>query len=346
MSDIEKFNALDFRKSTIDDVRVWCSDDLLCHSIGIDGTFQNNDECPYFSLGFDPFPRKIDVPEELKGAAIESLDISQQGESWSVKLVFSVNGECRELDLLCKKFSFTLMKYRGMSYRNLYSEWVKGLTKSAYVEYEKYFKDEETHELEDGFTLNIKDYSDVDEKSPNYAVMKAYLQVCELKGGDLKYRYRSTANSNPHTFFNFIHHSNGHRYFPFHISLYGMSYLDLDSGEVYHYIPEGYQHNAEWTFGESFIVTSVFYDSKTDLVAYEGCYWAGTSDVMVGDLSDPLNYDPHLVSIHQIIDPDYEEVDDVDFARFEDGRIIVKCDSKTEREVALDVINEKMKSLR
>ncbi len=345
MSDIEKFNALDFRKSTIDDVRVWCSEDLSYNSLGIDGTFLNNAECPYFTLGFDLFPEKLDVPGEIKGAEIQSLDITQ-GESFSVKLVYSVNGESRDLDFLCKKFSVTLMKYRGMSYKNMYSEWVKDLTKAAYVECEKYFKDEETHELEDGFTLNIKDYYDIEEKTPNYEVMKAYLQVCELKGGDLKYRYRLTANSNPHTFFKFIHHSNGHRYFPFHISLYGMSYLDPDSGEVYHYIPEGYQHNAEWTFGESFIVTGVYYDSRTDLVAYEGCYWAGPSDVMVGDLSDPLNFDPHLVSIHEIIDPDYEEIDDVDFARFEDGKIIVKCDSKTEREVALDVIIEKIKSPR
>ncbi len=119
MSDIEKFNALDFRKSTIDDVRVRCSEDLLRHSMGIDGTFLNNAECPYFSLGFDPFPQKLDVPEEIKGAAIQSLDITQQGESRSVKPVYSVNGMRREPDFLCKKFSVTLMKYRGMSYRNM-----------------------------------------------------------------------------------------------------------------------------------------------------------------------------------------------------------------------------------
>ncbi len=343
MFDIQQFNLLDFNKSTIGDVRVWCSEDLSHNSLGIDGKFFGNVDCPYFNLGFDLFPKEFNAPKGIIGAEILSLNISQ-GESYSVKLVYSVNGERNELDFLCKRVSITLMKYRGMSYKNLYSEWVKNLTKSAYVESSDYLTDDKTYVLEGGFTLNIKSYSDIEEKTPQYQILKAYLHVCELKGAELTYRYRSTVSSNPHTFFNFIHHSNGHRYFPFHIDLYGMSYLDLDSGEVYHYIPEGYQHNADWTFGESFIVTGVYYDRDTDLIAYEGCYWAGTSDVMVGDFSEPLNFDPHLVSVHELIDPDYEEVDDVDFARFESGRLVVKCDCGAEREVSCELLSEKIKA--
>ena len=168
---------------------------------------------------------------------------------------------------------------------------------------------------------------------------------CELfKIGKPFYRWVNSDSSNPSTFFDFVHHSNGHRYFPFHIELFGISYLDLDSGEVYHYIPEGHTHNAEWMFGESFIVTAVNYDSKTDLIAYNGCYWAANSDVMVGDFSNPMGYNPHLVSVNSIIDPEGDECYDTDFVRFEDKMLVV-CNESGERKIPLDMLSEKIKAI-
>lgn len=347
MFDNQQFDSLEFKKSIIEDFRLWRTENNSYVSVGIDGKFFDNVECPYFTFAADLFPKEFNGCEKIVGAEILSWDISviESDERYSVKLAYIFGGERGEIDFPAKNLSFNLLKYRGMSYRNMYDEWIKELEKNAYVECDKYFTEEETHELEDGFTLNIKSYADIEEKSPQYNVMRASLQRCELfRNGEPFYRWANTDSSNPHTFFDFVYHSNGHRYFPFHVELYGISYLDLDSGEVYHYIPEGYQHPAEWTFGESFIVTGVYYDKETDLIAYEGCYWGGPSDVMAGDFSEPLNYDPHLVSVHEIIDPDYEELDDIDFARFENGELVVKCDRKTEKSVSCTCLFEKIKT--
>lgn len=347
MFDIDKFLAFDFKKSVIEDMRLWGpSDNDTYTSLGFDARFFDNSGCPYYSFGCDLFPEEFKYFDKIIGAEIQSFDISvtEPEKRYSIKLSYTFEGQQGEQEFSAKNVSFNLYKYLGMSYRNMYDVWEKELEKCAYVESSDYFKEEETQELEDGYTVNIKTYTDIEEKSPQYKIMKASLQRCVLsKNGEQVYQWVNTDNSNPHTFFDFIHHSGGHRYFPFHIDLYGISYLDLESGEVYHYIPEGYRHPVEWTFGESFIVTGVFYDKITNLVAYEGCYWGGPGDVMVGDLSNPLDFDPHLISVHEILDPEYEEIDDVDYGRFEGGNLIVKCDRNTEREVSFDMLFQKIR---
>lgn len=88
--------------------------------------------------------------------------------------------------------------------------------------------------------------------------------------------------------------------------------------------------------GESFIVTKVLYDPATDLVAYEGCYWAGPSDVMVGKLDDPLNFDPHLISINKMIDPESDECYEIDFGSWEADGITVKVEDAGTRKISLE----------
>lgn len=352
MFDIERFREYDFRNSVVAENWVWVTDDGIYTGFGMEGKFADNDDIPYFSFGADLYKREFTNPGKMPGAVIEVFQLSEipsddKDKKYSVKIVYSFNGERRELSFPAKQLWFTLMKYRGMSYRNMYDAWLKDLEKIKYVESTEYFRDEETTDLSDGYSVNVKSYADIEEKSPQYQIMKASLRRCELlKDGVSIFGWADTDNSNPKAFFDIFTHSNGRRYFPFHIDLYGISYLDLGSGEVYYYIPEGHQHDAEWTFGESFIVTNVFYDKNTDLIAYEGCYWGGPSDVMVGDFSQPLNYDPHLVSIYEMIDPDGEECCDVDFGRFEDGRIFVKCDRSEERSVFCSEIFEKLKQAR
>lgn len=347
MFDIDKFRSYNFEKSVIEDMRLWgYSDDNTYTSLGFDARFFDNPDCPYYSFGCDLFSEEFKYFDKITGAEIQSFEISvvEPEKRYSVKLSYTFDGKPGEQEFSAKNVSFSLYKYLGMSYRNMYDVWEKDLEKCAYVECADYFNEEETNELEDGYTVNIKTYSDIEEKSPQYKIMKASLQRCVLlKNGEQVYQWANSDNSNPYTFFDFIHHSDGHRYFPFHVDLYGISYLDLDSGEVYHYIPEGYRHPVEWTFGESFIVTGVHYDKASNLVAYEGCYWGGPGDVMVGDLSKPLKFDPHLISIHEILDPDWEEIDDVDHGRFEGNKLIVKCDRNTEREVAIDMLFQKIR---
>lgn len=293
-------------------------------------------EIPYFDLSFDGNDLPFGVLEDCEGAVITGLEITKN-EQFRVKLSLSKNGKTRSAEFDCKRVGFTPKKYRGMSYRNMYKTWVKDLVNIAYVENAEYFLNEETHKL-DEFTLNIKNYLHCDGNRE-----LARLAVCELTGEWIKYRYRSAPSSNPRTFFDIIRHSDGRRYFPFHIDLYGISYLDVDSGEVYHYIPEGYEHDAAWDLGESFIITDIHYDPRNDLIAYGGCYWAAPSDVMVGDFSEPLNFDPHLISANKFIDPEYEEGWDINFARFEEGGIVVRNDDGTEFLIEFDRIRQRLK---
>ena len=139
-----------------------------------------------------------------------------------------------------------------------------------------------------------------------------------------------------------ILHSNGRRYLAFHVGLYGISYLEPDSGEVYHYIPEGHTHDYRLPYGESFIITDIHYDEKSNLAAYGGCYWAGPSEVFVGDLQNPLQYDPHLVRIHELLDPEWEEIDDIDFVRWDADTLVVSCDGK-EVSIKIDTLRKALR---
>lgn len=323
---IERFAKLNFKGGRITDTEKWGERSLV-----LNGEFTEDDN-KYFRLSFDD--GNYGEFDGYAGTVIECLDIVKNGESFDVKLTLNIGGETRDIKFDCQHVDITPMKYRGMSRRNMYEAWLKHLDEYAYLENEKYLDDEETHEL-DGFTLNITNYLHSDDKR----VIE--FMVCELTGDALSYKYRSTSYSNPHTFFDIIRHSNGRRYFPFHIDLYGISYLDVDSGEVYHYIPEGYEHDADYDFGESFIITDVHYDPRTNLIAYGGCIWAGSYDVMVGDFSEPLSFDPYLVSTASFIDPEHDECWEIDFSRFEENGIVVHNEHGTEFFVEFDKIRER-----
>ena len=157
------------------------------------------------------------------------------------------------------------------------------------------------------------------------------------KDGTIIYSYISIdGHHNPYK--KLVHHKNGHRYYPHHIDLYGISYIDIDTLEVFHYIPKGHDSAYDSYCGESFIITGIYYDIHTNLVAYEGCYWAGTSDVMVGDLTNPLGFNPRLISIHEIVDPEYEDLDDVDFYEWKEESLSVKLDGKEIRDIDIQEI--------
>lgn len=340
--DMEEFRKLNFKGAKITGFDRWVitSDDSL-HTLGIKGDFAEYSDAPYFDCSFSEFTDNTVLDGDFSGAEIVGFEVLRD-ELFHVNITVKKDEKTEIIGFSCKIFSVSQKKYRGMSYKNMYSGWVKNLAGVYYVEDGKYFVDEENHLIEDGFELHIKNYADVERKNPQYLVIKAKLAVCELTGEGLKYRYRSTSSGNPHTFFDFIHHKNGHRYFPFHIDLYGISYLDLESGEAYHYIPEGYEHDVLQMMGESFIITDVHYDANTSLIAYNGCYWGGTSDVMVGDFSDPLNFAPKLISIYSIIDPEYDDCDDINFMSFEENGIVVATYDKREFFIEFKDIYEKL----
>lgn len=226
------------------------------------------------------------------------------------------------------------------SYKNVYGtdDYNKFIDKQRYVIDDKFLSETENYELSDGFSLEISIYEEEKRKSNTVALVTA--QKATLKNADKTvYGYYCFDDHIPFT--EIIHHKNGHRYYAFHIDLYGISFLDVDTLEVYNYIPDGYEHDKEYMCGESFIITDVHYDKESNLIAYGGCYWAFPFDIMVGDFSNPLNFNPHLISLRDISDHKY---DDIDFKEWKDNRLYVSCD-KEEKSLSAEELRNMINEL-
>lgn len=322
--------------------------------IGIRGEFSEEEtertglKC--WGLGFRKVREKITDGDisDCDGAEVIKLDIDRADGLYKVDMFFqNAPDECVSLQFVCENISLTRMRYKGMSYRNLYGtpELNAANESMLYAETDKYLKESETVELSDNYTLESRSYSDISKGCLNAALFKNTLKKDER---DI-FSWRSF-DGHHRPFAEFIYHSNGHRYYPFYVDLYGICYLDIDTLESFCYVPEGLEHDCSYPCGESFIVTDIHYNKSCDLVAYGGCYWACPSDVMIGDLSDPLCYDPHLIDVHELgLDSDYDDCFDFDFVRWTDSALVVKDDNGKEYEISIDEIkrtlNEKRKSL-
>ncbi|MDE5854477.1 MAG: hypothetical protein K2H19_05380, partial [Ruminococcus sp.] len=132
------------------------------------------------------------------------------------------------------------------SYKNVYGteKHNKFMEGQHYVIDNKFLVETEYLELSDGFSLEIRFYEETEQRE-NYPVLTC-VQKSTLKKAD-KTVYEYCCFAYPHEpFTEIIHHKNGHRYYPFHVDLYGISYLDVDTLEVYNYIPEGYEHPEDY----------------------------------------------------------------------------------------------------
>ena len=204
-----------------------------------------------------------------------------------------------------------------------------------YVLNELYLQETEIIPLPDGYSLEITLYADADAHTE--------MQKCTLmQSGKEVFSYLCNYD-HPGVFKTFIHHRNGHRYYPFHVDLYGISYLDLDTLAVFHYIPEGYSHDPQYPCGESFIITAIHYDANTNLIAYGGCYWACPSGVTVCDFSDPLHVHPALLDIREIVDPD-EDGYGIDFKAWRDGQLVVTVGKHSEVSVPAAEIMRRLRT--
>lgn len=291
------------------------------------GTFSEHETSEYnfFSLVFNNICEGAEILSgiDFTGGTILCIEALENGEESDVNLVVFTDKEYT-INFRCgKDYRLSLLRYLGFSYKNVYGtkKYNEEVAVYNYVLDDKYFTGLQTHNLPDGFSLEVKSYCHM-EKGRKFAA----LEKCELKKNcNTVYQYTSRYN-HAKVFSDFIYHRNGHRYYPFHVDLYGISYIDVDILDVFHYVPQGYDNDYCAVCGESFIVTDIHYDKETNMVAYGGCYWGSTNDVMVGDFSQPLNFDPRLVSIRKIVDPEYEECDDISFAAWDNGILVVKVD--------------------
>lgn len=336
---LETFHKFDFIDSQITDHKVYAhQSERLSSQINLQGSFAKKqyENCKFWRLCFKQFenPNDINLPD-LTGNKINFLNIYPEGKLFLVKMNVETGGNPREITFRCRSVSSDYYRYKGMSYQNLYGteEYQKVIDEQRYVLDEKYFVEREEFSLPDEYSIETMLYEDL--------ALRSCLQKCTLiKSNKVIYEYLCAYHHGAR-FKDFILHSNGRRYFPFHVYLYGISYLDIDSLEVFHYVPEGYAHDFSYLCGESFIVTDIHYDRNTDLIAYGGCYWAGPSDVMVGDFSEPLNFAPKLFDIGKIVDLDSEGYD-IDFKQWIDGKLVVTVEGE-EKSISVEEIIKGLK---
>lgn len=315
MFDLTKFNRYDFHDGIITECENRNSYSILEGEFPEDETERSGGK--YFTFYFNAVDSQL---PEVKDAGIISFEISEREDAekgYSVKICGEDDGALH-VEFGCKDIRFGVRKYKGMSHRNVYgtAEYDTYLESLKYLLNEAYFTGKEQFDLPEGFALGIETYS----------TNKAFLQKCTIRrDGQAVYEYLCTyRHAKP--FREFIYHSNGHRYYPFHIALYGISYMDMDTLEVYHYIPEGYQHDSDYLLGESFIITDIHYDRESGLIAYGGCYWAGPYNVMVGDFSSLSGCGYPLEDMQNLIDPDYDQYDELDFECWNEGKLWLKCE--------------------
>ena len=313
----------------------------------IGGIFSDEEQA---RTGFVRFSFQFDIRLNSKNAKPDMSSLKTGGEvilkdvtaeETADGYAVTVITETDKISFVCDYFHSSLMRYSGMSYRDIYPE-----RKVPEIS-EDWFAEEENVQIADDLTVVRRNYCrkwfNAEGKLTGahsygkYRLLKNGEEVCAWVNQDDQAMPECAL----------IQHSSGRRYVGFHVDLYGISYVDPDSGEVYHYVPEGYSHDYRRVCGESFIITAVHYDAASDLAAYSGCYWAGPYEVFAGDLSDPLNYDPHLVRLADILEEmlgEEDEGDDIDFVRWEDDALIVKM-NKEEITVPKSKIREKVKKL-
>ena len=266
-----------------------------------------------------------DIPD-LKDAEILKYEIKECEEGYYVKIcVRAEDAYCVEFH--CMQIQSSLYSYDGMSYKNIYDN-MNFSEALQYTTDEKFFEDGEKTKIADDLIIVHKGYCygqynsegkcEMMHRFGKYSILKNDMEIYSFLNIDDQVNLKEPL----------ILHSNGRRYIAFHVDLYGLSYIDPDTLEVYNYVPEGYQHDFRSIAGESFIITDIHYDRNTDLVAYGGCWWAAPSEVYIGYLNDPLCYNPHLIRIHEWLDPEWDEIMDIDFVRWDSENLVLNCDGK------------------
>ena len=242
------------------------------------------------------------------------------------------------------------------SYKNIYgtkkyNEFIKSQRNAIAG---KFVRNTMDCKLSDGFLAECINYSNKEQKDKSYNIVASKII---LKNADKTIYEYYHFYSNGHIYMNIIHHKNGHRYYPFHVDRYGISFLDVDTLEVYHYIPEGYKHNGDRICGESFIINFINYDIESNLIAYGGYYRSDSfkvmTDIMVGDFSEPLNFNPHLVNMRDILDFVWN-YDNIGFKEWKNNRLYVLCydsydyygaNDSEEKSLSVDELKEKINEL-
>ncbi len=259
----------------------------------------------------------LELKADYSGCVITDFEITKARSEYVLRL--AVSAALPEISLCCDDVSCTLKRYTGMSLANVYDDrkYRESVEALKYLVSKENISDTEVKELS-GCTLYCTAYRK--RKS------RDFIEEFVLKsGGEEIYRYYAL-DRHARLVGDMIEHSNGRRYFLHKIDLYGLSVLDMESGEVFHYFPEGYEHDYRNDAGESFVITDVHYDKQSDLAAMGGSYRSGAFNVTVWDFSEPMSFNPYFVSVHDLIDHDYEQYNDIEFKEWNDNSLVIIAD--------------------
>lgn len=191
-------------------------------------------------------------------------------------------------------------------------------------------KDTEKLPLEAGFILESTEYSFFDNGSENKS-LTAYEQKLISPDKSVVLRWQLCDSHDFTSFTQIFTHSDGKQYFIYKEDLYGYSVLRLSDRKELHYVPRGdYTDNSEEKPypGESFIMTDFHYCPDNDFAAAGGCFWAAPYDTALLDFIDPLSPPDKITTIHDIMDPNYENdsLEDIDFKAWQNGFLILEAD--------------------
>ena len=83
------------------------------------------------------------------------------------------------------------------------------------------------------------------------------------------------------------------------------------------------------------------------IIAYYGTYLGMAYDVMVGDFSDPLNFNPYLVSFSDAFNNKYDVYyDELGFKEWKNNRLYVLCyDDNKEKSLSADELGSMIDEL-
>jgi len=296
----------------------------------------DNSGCSYYHFVFSGVEKLSMDDKNYQESSMIEIRVIPSGSGYYVTIIAEADfGNFALIEFFCTNIRHYFYKYKGMSYRNIYYDLQYQLIfekmRAAYQE-ENFLKTE-YKDLEDGYAVKADSYGRKN-GTGNYAgYERLFIQKCCLMYQNEKiFEYESIYNM-PSVTAKIIKHQNGRKYFLFKSDLYGLNVYNIEDKSVFYYLPEGYQHHYQQLCGESFIITDIHYDSETNRIAYEGCYWGGTNDVMAGDFSNPMNFAPRLVSMHEIVDPEYELYGDIDFSKWENGELYLSADCQTEKKI-------------
>lgn len=337
MFDVDILKRHEFHDSIIETVN-WSSN---AEFFNLNGEFPewertDNSGCSYYCFWFSGVKNLSIENKDYKESSIIEIKIIPFESEYHVQIMIDVEfGSFAAIEFSCKNIQCNLYKYKGMSYQNMYydSRYQLGFERMRSVYEEKNFLETQYKDLGYGYAVKADSYGTKSHVENNVEYERLFIQKCCLiYQNETIFEYESIYRM-PCITAEIIGHQNGKKYFLFKSDLYGLNVYNMEDKSVFYYIPEGLQHHYQHILGESFIITDIHYDSKTNKIAYEGCYWAGTNDVMVGDFTEPMNFSPKLVSMHEIVDPEYELYDDIDFRKWENGELYLFADRQINKKI-------------